>query len=363
MADDVILIGMPTEVESQIRFHLSGRRLVVLGSLPQEAGAVLVWVPSPDTWRDVLSWARGATAVPRKIALVQHDCPLDPFTAAAAREVGLEAWVPLTPADLPFLLREERHFWQPRGAVADPTLVSSEPRVIEREVKRRVPIGTHPVLVSVCGVGPGVGTTTVACALASYTARQGHQTALVEIGSRGINAVADPGRWGARLQLFPDQADVHAVVRLREYPYIVVDAGQALAADGGVAALPDLGVPADVTVLVLPGARWRYKPVYDWFSHWPQETELPAWCLLNGVHDTTREQATYLVQSVCTKRAVTFEGMGTFPLLAEPWEMPPGAGKPNRALDRAAGALLRRVLPEAGPRRGPWPAFAGFRAK
>ena len=115
MADDVVLIGMPTEVESQIRFHLSGRRLTVFAALPEEASAVLVWVASPDTWGEVITWARGGPAVGRKIALVAHDCPLDPFTAAAAREADMEAWVPLTPADLPFLLREERHFWQPRG--------------------------------------------------------------------------------------------------------------------------------------------------------------------------------------------------------------------------------------------------------
>lgn len=362
MPDDVVLIGLPTEVESQVRFHLSGRRLTVFAALPTEAAAVLVWVATPDTWREALAWARGGPRVARKIALVAHDCLLDPFTAAAAREAGLEAWVPLTPEDLPFLLREERHFWQPRSAVADPDAAVPAERVIEREVERRVAIGTHPVLVSVCGVGVGVGATTIACALASYTARQGYPTALVEIGGRGLSAVAEPGQWGPKLQAFPDQADVHAVVRMREYPYIVVDAGQVSGAAETVG-LPELGVPADLTVLVLPGARWRYKTVYDFFARWPQQTELPAWCLLNGVNDQTRQQAAYLVQSVCTKRGVSLEGMETFPLLPEPWEMPPGAGKPNPALDRVAGVLLRRVLPDPSPRRGPWPAFAGFRVK
>lgn len=168
MADDVVLIGMPTEVESQLRFHLSGRRLTVFAALPEQAGVVLVWVGRPDAWRDLLSWARTGPVVGRKIALVAHDCPLDPFSAAAAREAGLEAWVPLTPADLPFLLREERHFWQPRGAVTEGETTAPTPQVIEREVERRVAIGTHPVLVSVCGVGSGVGTTTVACALVAF---------------------------------------------------------------------------------------------------------------------------------------------------------------------------------------------------
>lgn len=116
----IALVGMPTEVESQIRIHYSGRRLESVGALAEAAGAdaAVMWIDGPAAWEAALAWA-AANPRPRKIGLVAHTYQPDPFSARRARRVGLEAVVPATPGVLPTLLRDQ-HWWTPAGALPEP---------------------------------------------------------------------------------------------------------------------------------------------------------------------------------------------------------------------------------------------------
>lgn len=58
-----------------------------------------------------------------------------------------------------------------------------------------------------------MGTTRLACALAGYTARLGHETALVGIGECGVLGLTEPGRWLPHLDAVPCAAGAGDVVR------------------------------------------------------------------------------------------------------------------------------------------------------
>ena len=256
----------------------------------------------------------------------------------------------------------------------------------ERVVGRRVAVGTHPVTILVAGLGSGVGTTTLACALAGYTARLGHETALVGIGEYGALGLTEPGRWVPHLDAFPCAAGAGDVVRARRYPYVVVDAGVAPPGDppgggderaeGGAearaaerssaepsgapqsgapprrpSALPEVGVDPDVVVLVCPAAVWRYRVVRDWLRRWPFATPLPGRVVLNGVDHCTREEVTDLIAGTCAERRVQVGPLDTFPVLREPGTLPPGYRQADAEVDGAVGRILGAVVPEHRSRR------------
>lgn len=267
--------------------------------------------------------------------------------AAEVRDVcadlGLLADVLDHPADFATALR-----WRDPNLAPEAHAGPAAPTVVER----RVAVGTHPVIIAVAGLDRGTGATTVAAAVAAFTARLGHDTALIELGDRGLRLLCSRPRWLPHLDTFPGQQDATAILQERRYPYIVVDAGSlALASD--VPVVPTVGAPADVTLLILPSARWRYLPLDHVLRRWSQAAPLP-WLLLNGVDPETRDQVRYLIEERAQQRHLSLQGIATFPALPEPRDMPPGARQRLPALDEALTSLLKPVLPDAAPvkRRG-----------
>jgi hypothetical protein len=239
------------------------------------------------------------------------------------------------PADFAAALR-----WRDPSLAPEAQTGAAGPTVVER----RVAVGTHPVVVAVAGLDRGVGTTTVAAAIAAFLARLGHDTALVELGDRGLRLLSPHPRWLPHLHTFPAQEDAVGILRQRRYPYLVVDAGSIDLAADALAMVP-VGAPADVSLLVLPQARWRYLPLNQLLGRWPSGA-LP-WLLVNGVDPNTAEQVRVLVEERAAQRGLVAAVLETFPALSAR-EMPP-TGRP---VEEALSRLLRPVLPDAPePRR------------
>ena len=256
----------------------------------------------------------------------------------------------------------------------DPELVpdgASVAQAQDRVIERRVAVGTHPVTILTTGIAGGVGTTTIACAIAGYTARLGHDTALVGIGEYGVLGLTEPGRWLPHLDAFPCAPDAGEVVKARRYPYVVVDGGVApmgeppavadekadLTAEHRIlrpSALPDVRVSPDVVVLVCPSAIWRYRLVRDWLQRWPSATPLPARLVLNAVDHGTRAEAADLIADTCAERHVQIGTLHTFPVLRQPGALPPGYRQPDAQVDQGVCRILGAVLPDQGQRRGLW---------
>lgn len=255
----------------------------------------------------------------------------------------------------------------------DPDLVpdgASVAQAQERVIERRVAVGTHPVTILATGIAGGVGTTTVACAIAGYTARLGHDTALVGIGEYGVLGLTEPGRWLPHVDAFPCAPDAGEVVKARRHPYVVVDAGVAPLGEPPVSdkkadltaehriprpsALPDVRVSPDVIVLVCPSAIWRYRLVRDWLQRWPFATPLPARLVLNGVDHSTREEAADLITDTCSERQVQIGALRAFPVLRHPGALPPGYRQTDPRVDEGVCRILGAVLPNQGQRRGIW---------
>ena len=245
----------------------------------------------------------------------------------------------------------------------NPALVpDGDAPIRERIVERRVAVGSHPVTILVAGVAGGVGTTTVACAIAGYTARLGHDTALGGIWPHAVLALEGAGgTWRPHLDTFPCATGVGDLVRGRRYPYVVADAGvapmgEAPNPDGDAAsrrpALPDVGVAPDVSVLVLPGAIWRYGQVRTWLERWPAG-EPPPSMLICGPHLRARTEAPGVIDDLCEQVHRVRGPVRVFPHLAEPHVLPPGDRCRVPAVDEVVAAILGDVLPDrAGQRRG-----------
>ncbi len=242
----------------------------------------------------------------------------------------------------------------------NPALVpDGEAPVRERIVERRVAVGSHPVTILVVGIAGGVGTTTVACAIAAYTARLGHDTALVGIGPNAMLALEGAGgTWRPHLDTFPCAVGVGDLVRGRRYPYVVADAG--VAPTGDVpdpvdaaawrrSALPDVGVAPDVSVLVLPGAIWRYGQVRTWLERWPAGEPLPA-MLVCGPHPRTRTEVLGVIDDLCEQAHRVRGPVRVFPYLAEPHVLPPGDRSRVPAVDQVVAGMLEDVLPDRSTR-------------
>ena len=232
--------------------------------------------------------------------------------------------------------------------------------VRERIVERRVAVGSHPVTILVAGIAGGVGTTTVACAIAAYTARLGHDTALVGIGPHAMLALEGArGTWRPHLDTFPCATGVGDLVRGRRYPYVVADAGVAPMGEAPHqvddaawrrSTLPDVGVAPDVSVLVLPGAIWRYGQVRTWLERWSARDRLPD-MLVCGPHPRTRTEAMSVVDDLCEQAQRARGSVRFFPYLAEPHELPPGDRSRLPAVDEVVADMLADVLPEPAAQR------------
>ena len=233
--------------------------------------------------------------------------------------------------------------------------------VRERIVERRVAVGSHPVTILVAGIAGGVGTTTVACAITAYTARLGHDTALVGIGPHAMLALEGAGgTWRPHLDTFPCATGVGDLVRGRRYPYVVADAGVAPMGEapnqvGDAAwrrsALSVVGVAPDVSVLVLPGAIWRYGQVRTWLERWSARDPLPA-MLVCGAHPRTRAEALGVIDDLCEQAQRVRDLVRWFPYLVEPHVLPPGDRSRVPAVDEVVAEMLGDVLPDRAEQKG-----------
>lgn len=388
----VVLVGLPSEVESQVRYALSGQVLVSAGSLdqaPEGPSPVILWVGTAEAWTGALAWAARQPVERRRIALVAHACAatLDPFSAPAARQAGLEAWVPVSPADLPLVLSQDRHWWAPSGSreaveAAGVQVVEREKvveRVVERVRDRMLPTASHPALIVCASPVPGAGTTTLAAALSGWLSRRGLETVLVGIRRQyaeqqdpqgdargryraGIEALADGRRVPRSVTMVTaDGADgVREALRARRAPYVVADCPAPLPPGRW----PKPAADADAILGLLPA---RAAQVGEWFAPWRDAGGMlsrdgdgrePRVRWLVGVHDHDARVTAAQVQAVLWPRSAEAPArepqVGVVPDLGvvlgtREW---PGTTE-DRRLDVLLGGALSGLLPaESGPKRG-----------
>ncbi len=386
----VFLVGVPPEVEQALRYHLSGRTLAAAETLAEvqaDADAVIVWVAGTAAWESALNWSAGAPLSLRRIALVAHTFAPDPFSAPKAREAGLEAYVPATPADLPLLLGAERHWWAPAGSETAQGGVPAEPKVIERVqvverekiVERRVAVSTRPALVGVAGACPGVGTTTLATAIAGYLARSGHTVALAEANpAPSLRILAQCGigeQWVPGVVVYPEvnlQA-IREIEQSRRAAYIITDLG---AAPRSVLSQVD----ADLVLVCLPSDVHRWPRVRGWLHqaadaaraskaddrtidaaiHQDQALPRSARYVLLSPHPKDLRDLNEAWEAE-TARCTTPPEVPQAVPIADRTQFPAGHRHRDEALDAALGELLAPVLPDQpAPRRS---ILAGFRPR
>lgn len=243
----------------------------------------------------------------------------------------------------------------------DPSLApgtSRREQVRERVIERRVAVSQRPVLLAVAGVAPGVGTTTVACTLAGYLARQGHRTVLVEAGeypSLGLIADMDlgpdPVGWLPNLEVCADPVPRN-LVRVRQHAYVVADLGAYPRAE--LARLD-----ADLVPVVLPQAHRLQRAVT-----WLRGANLPPGALagmryvVTAAGEAGRRVATAW-EALCAEMAAV-QGQGAkvdvhlLPVTGHHLTWPPGYRQGGEELARACAGILAEVLPDLPRRRG-WP--------
>ncbi len=387
----IFLIGVPPEVEQALKYHLSGRALATVETLAEvqaDADAVIVWVAGTDAWDAALAWSSTAPLGLRRIALVAHTYTPDPFAAPKARQAGLEVYAPATPADLPLLLSAERHWWAPAGSEASGGGTPAEPRIVERIVERekiierRVAVSTRPVLVAVAGVAAGVGTTTLAAAVAGFLARQGHTVALAESNpapSLAILtqcAIGEP--WVPNVTVYPTVSPqvVREVEQGRTYQYIVTDLGATPRSVLGQ-------VDADLVLVCLPSEVHRWPRVRSWLHeaanaaraagaadreidaaiHQDQALPRSARYVVLSPQARDLRDLTEAWEGDTARCTVPPEAPQAIPI-ADRTSFPAGHRHRDEALDAALGDLLAPVLPDAPPpRRGFLAGLRGSRPR
>ena len=151
------------------------------------------------------------------------------------------------------------------------TMLEDEPathrvQVRERIVERRMAGSQRPVLIVVAGVGYGVGTTTLAHAVAQAAREQGQPVTLLDVaimpGASRLHTPATALRAAPRGGHLPG-IEIEAALRGQTGGYVVVDAGRA----GESTGLPELALTTDAVLLAVapapqsPGRRpWRRTP-------------------------------------------------------------------------------------------------------
>ncbi|KKM13031.1 hypothetical protein SY88_00210 [Clostridiales bacterium PH28_bin88] len=243
----------------------------------------------------------------------------------------------------------------------DPSLASGASRreqLRERVVERRVAVSQRPVLIAVAGVAPGVGTTTVACTLAGYLARQGYRTVLVEAGehpSLGFITEMDldqnPAGWLPNLDVCADPAPRN-LVRARQHAYVVADLGAYPRAE-----LDRLD--ADLIMVVLPQAH-RIQRAVAWLraGNLPPVAPERVRYVMMGEKEAGRQVAAAW-EAICAEMAA-IQGEGSnlavylLPAGSDKETWPPGYRHRSDELDRACAGILAEVLPDPPGRRG-WP--------
>ena len=228
---------------------------------------------SPDglwiTWSsleppEMTGLRRLRVAQPGLQIVVEVSSELTPPNPDLAQLVGLGIYA-IVPETADFADATTRHYtyadaapwqggpvsWDQATEPAVKTVKAIEWRTVE--VEKKIAVSARPVLIAVVGAAPGTGTTTTAVSAASLLASMGHEVALVE------SASAPPAlaRWDSELSKgitpFASPApDPVELIRRRQWPYIIVDAG-------AIPAWSDIAPwQADLTILVGPGDSCRF---------------------------------------------------------------------------------------------------------
>lgn len=332
-----------------------------VGSGPGLAAAVLRFRLARPATRVILL-APGRTPGDREVSAIVAAGVMDVVDDLASLAA---AW------DSPGDLRQAARWLDP-SAVPDPDARPEKERVLER----RVAVTQRPAVILVVGLGPGVGTTALAAALAGYLDRSGHKVALLDLApSRGLSFLAsvpdapDPAGagptlvrapWTPRVDVFsytaaPDPAQaLRSLLKARQHAYVVCDLGDAAPAD-----LPALAEAADLTLVALPALEHRLVALMGAPRGRALLASLPSatWVTVGGappLPDRLRALDLRLERS------------GHLPL-PPALDWPPAYSRPFPPLDQAARAILHELLPDgsrppAGSRRAAW-AWRAIRAR
>lgn len=261
--------------------------------------------------------------------------------------------------DRPAAGLEQAALWLDPSLAPGKAVAETAVKVKERIVERKVATSARPVLIAVAGVADGVGTTTLAAAIAAYLARAGYKTLLVEANGRhdlapaAVMAMDTAGvqPWLPGLELLP-AAGAEAgreATRLRTHEYVVADCGTVQRS--GLSALD-----GDLTLIVLPASPSRWSRVLDWLRSTGPSTALPVGSryVMLTVDTNLLAGAEEFFSQFAARAEVSL-----VPIQAES-DWPPGWKRPNQPTERALAALLGAIMPDH-PRRKRWPMLAATR--
>jgi len=162
-------------------------------------------------------------------------CNKKPGDAEVARVVQAGVYDVVTDPDkLNAVLEKEPAGLEAAAKWLDPQLApehEKEKEVVEKVVEKKVAVSNRPVYIAVCGTASGVGTTSIACAVAAFLAGLKYDTVLVEAGEPSLSIIMDDvdiedglRPWLPRLDVVRSQKPKN-YVRARKWQYVVVDLG------------------------------------------------------------------------------------------------------------------------------------------
>lgn len=274
----------------------------------------------------------------------------------------------------------------------DPSVAPGAPQAETRVVERIVqtPLTSHPVIVGLCGLVSGAGTTTTMAAIAGYLCRQGYPVLLAEtVGAGRLSALTRIG------SLMPPNVQsvigtpeaIAATARQHKWPYILIDAGVVRIggpdrhgsyedAQGNChhpSAWPQWPLRPDRVIAVIPGAPWRGGPAASaWMRTLPRDASPQAlgvvWAVAGWKPSVDTEYAAYeevllhFLSGGSSDDPLNADGRRTYggdyydpvlvplPDLHQHLAWPPGYAQPDAQLDGSVRALLDGLLPERTPR-------------
>jgi hypothetical protein len=268
--------------------------------------------------------------------------------------------------------------------------ISGQPDATTRVVERIVPtpLSSHPVVIGLCGLVPGAGTTTTMAAIAGYLCRLGQPVLLAEALWPGrLPALTRVGScMPPNVQCVADTPEAIAATAMRhQWPYILCDAGVVRLGgpdeDGTYAdahgnphnpsAWPGWPLRPDRVVVVIPGAPWRGLPAAEeWIRTLPRDATPDAlgvvWAVAGWKPSVDARFAQYedallhlLSGRYADEQMHLYRRHGgdlhapvvvPLPDLHPHLAWPPGYAQPDPQLDGAVRALLDGLLPERNPR-------------
>lgn len=239
-------------------------------------------------------------------------------------------------------------------------------RIVERIVP--TPLSSHPVVIGLCGLLPGAGTTTTMAAIAGYLCRLGQPVLLAEALAAGRLAALTriASFMPPNIQCVAGTPEAIAEAALRhQWSYILCDVG-AIRIGGPDGRYQDArGNPhnpsawplrPDRVIAVIPGAPWRGLPAAEELMRTPpraaaQDALGVVWAVAGWSPSVEAEYTQYeeaLVHLLSDRHAPVVVPLPDLHL-HRAW--PPGYAQPDAQLDGAVRALLDGLLPERNPRR------------